>query len=300
MSICRLTHGYTFKNLVAQPACRIDSKHDLQATDNPQAGKGALTNSLQHCGRFVFTFLALTCCGSNLAQTLPRSTGNTLTAAFPDAPLAQTPAQPFASATQHGVVASLPPARRYAQVIEPGQKAYELTAPDKLVFSFTEVTRPITLLPGLYSASYEQLFNTDPKYGHDAGAYGEKFGAAMLRSASVRVFSDGIFAGAFHQDPRYYRIAQGSLLHRGLLSARQAIIRRGDDGNDQFNYSGIAGRAVAAALVATYYPEPSVTGKVVGLTFATSIASDAGGNLVLEFLPNIIRKFPVMQKLRIE
>ena len=42
----------------------------------------------------------------------------------------------------------------------------------------------------------------------------------MLRSASVRVFSDGILAAAFHQDPRYYRIAEGSIFHRGLLSAR--------------------------------------------------------------------------------
>jgi hypothetical protein len=46
-----------------------------------------------------------------------------------------------------------------------------------------------------------------------------------------------------------------------------------------------------AALTLTYYPEPSHTAKVVGLTFATSIATDAGGNLVLEFLPNIVRKF---------
>jgi len=53
-------------------------------------------------------------------------------------------------------------------------------------------------------------------------------------------------------------------------------------------------------LVVTYYPEPSVTAKVVGLTFASSIATDAGGNLILEFLPNIIRKFPIMQKLRLE
>jgi hypothetical protein len=122
----------------------------------------------------------------------------------------------------------------------------------------------------------------------------------MLRSASVRIFSDGIFAATFHQDPRYYRIGEGSIVHRGLMSARQAIVRRGNDGTDQFNYSGIAGRAAAAALVVTYYPEPSITSKVVGLTFATSIATDAGGNLVLEFLPNIIRKFPIMEKLRLE
>ena len=92
----------------------------------------------------------------------------------------------------------------------------------------------------------------------------------------------------------------GSLVHRGLLSARQAFVRRNDDGVNQFNYSGIVGRAASAVTVLGYYPSPSRTGKVVGLTFATSIASDMGGNLVLEFLPNIIRKFPIMQKLRLE
>ena len=196
--------------------------------------------------------------------------------------------------------ATFPPARRYAQVIEPRQTAEPFSGPEKLVFSLTEIARPITLLPSLYSASYEQLFNSDPKYGHDAGAFGEKFGASMLRRASLRVFADGAFATAFHQDPRYYRIAHGSIFHRSLLSMRQAIIRRGDDGDNQFNYSGIAGRAVSAALTVTYYPEPSVTAKVVGTTFLYSIATDAGGNLLLEFLPNMIRKFPIMQKLRLE
>jgi hypothetical protein len=164
----------------------------------------------------------------------------------------------------------------------------------------TEIARPITLLPAVYSAGYEQLFNTDPKYGHDAGAFGDKFGAAMLRRASVRIFSDGVLAAAFHQDPRYYRIAQGSIIHRGLLSARQALVRRRDDGASQFNYSGIVGRAAAAALVVTYYPEPSVTAAVVANTFWTSIVTDAGGNLVVEFLPSIVHKFPIMRKLRLE
>jgi hypothetical protein len=68
------------------------------------------------------------------------------------------------------------------------ETAQQFTSTDKLMFSFAEVARPITLLPALYSASYEQLFNSDPKYGHDAGAFGEKFGASMLRSASVRVY----------------------------------------------------------------------------------------------------------------
>jgi hypothetical protein len=245
----------------------------------------------------LFVCATLPVCALACAQQTITNSGNP-DVALVDAPQPQPDA---ASAEVHQMVtAPIAPARRYAQSIEPNQRAYTFTPTNKIVYSLTLVARPITLLPSLYSASYEQIFNSDPKYGHDAGAFGEKFGASMLRSASVRIFADGVFASAFHQDPRYYRVAQGGLFHRALFSARQAIIRRGDDGSDQFNYSGIAGRAAAAALVVTYYPEPSITAKVVGLTFATSIATDAGGNLVLEFLPNVIRKFPIMQKLRIE
>jgi hypothetical protein len=216
------------------------------------------------------------------------------------APQSNPPSESFAPVAQQMVIPPLPPARRYAQVIEPGQATETFSPPEKLVFSFTEVARPITLIPALYSSGWEQIFLTDPKYGSDAGAFGEKFGAALLRSTSVRVFSDGILASAFHQDPRYYRIAHGSAFHRGLLSAEQAVVRRNDSGEEEFNYSGVLGRAAAAALTTTYYPSPSVTGRVVGLTFATSMATDAGGNLVLEFLPSIIRKFPIMKKLRLE
>jgi hypothetical protein len=189
---------------------------------------------------------------------------------------------------------------KYGQVIEPVDTAQQFTPKDKIMFSFAEVDRPITLLPALYSASYEQLFNTDPKYGHDTGAFGEKFGASMLRSASVRVFSDGILASAFHQDPRYYRIGEGSVIHRGLRSAMQALVRRGDDGTSQINFSGIGGRAAAAALTVTYYPEPSITAAVVASTFLISIATDAGSDLLLEFFPSAARRFPIMQKLRID
>ena len=261
--------------------------------------RAALRNSLQLC-RLGFISLTISWAGAGRAQSMPTAPSTAVAASFVDAPQPQHPAGTHDQLRQQMIVSPLPPARRYAESIEPGQTAHPFTAAEKLVFSLTLVARPITLLPALYSSSYEQLFNTDPKYGHDTGAFGEKFGAAMLRTASVRILSNGVMAAAFHQDPRYYRIAHGSIIHRGLFSARQAIIHRRDNGEEQFNYAGITGRAVAAALVATYYPGPSATGRVVTLTFLTSIATDAGGNLVVEFLPNIIHKFPIMQKLRIE
>ena len=193
-----------------------------------------------------------------------------------------------------------PLAEKYAQVIEPGQTAQPLSGAGKMILSLRESARPITLLPALYSAGYEQLRESNPKYGNDSGAFAAKFGAAMLRSASMRTFSDGVFAAAFHQDPRYYRVAYGSIVDRGLHSAEQAVVRRGDDGSRQVNFSGIAGRAAAAVLTLAYYPPVSQTRNVVLSTFGTSIASDAGGNLVLEFLPDLAHKFPILKKLQIK
>lgn len=263
-----------------------------------QTGNKSLTKFLRHpCRLFCISLILSVSALSQQATGIP---GIVAKQALPDAPQAQTSPQQFAHGTQQMNLGSVRPPRKYAQVIEPGQTPHPFNSVDKVIFSFTEVARPITLLPALYSASYEQLFQTDPKYGNDSGAYGEKIGAALLRRATLRVYTDGIFAAAFHQDPRYYRVARGSLVHRGLLSAEQAFVRRSDDGIHQVNYSGIAGRALSAVTVLGYYPSRSRTGKVVGLTFATSIASDMGGNLVLEFLPNVIRKFPIMQKLRLE
>jgi hypothetical protein len=274
-----------------EPPARLDwNKTNLEVQ------RGVLTNFARQFCRLLLICLAITATGP--AQTTFGSPSTMTAAPLPDAPQAQSSGQQFEPTARQ--MATLPPPRKYAQVIEPGQTAQRFTPVDKVIFSFTEVARPITLIPALYSASYEQLFQTDPKYGNDSGAFGEKIGAALLRRATLRVYSDGIFASAFHQDPRYYRIVSGSIVHRSLLSARQAFVRRSDDGVNQFNYSGIVGRAASAVTVLGYYPSPSRTGKVVGLTFATSIASDMGGNLVLEFLPNIIRKFPVMQKLRLE
>jgi hypothetical protein len=207
---------------------------------------------------------------------------------MPDAPAPQPAGETSTS--------SSPPVKKYDSVIDPGQIAPRYSGMDKMIFSARENLRVVTIFTSLYSTGYEQLADSDPKYGSDAGAGAARFGASMLRSATVKTLSDGIFSTAFHQDPRYYRIAHGGIWSRGLRSASRALIRRSDDGNDQVNFSGIAGRAAAAVLTLAYYPAPSQTTKVVLSTFGTSIATNAGGNLVVEFLPDVARKFPFIER----
>ena len=238
-------------------------------------------------------FCLFACAQAGVTQTLAAS-------ALPDAPQVQRHARPAAPEKGELAEGVAPLADKYDQVIEPGQTAQPLSGAAKMILSLREDMRPTTLLPAFYSTGYEQLRGTDPKYGSDSGAGAAKFGAAMVRSGSVRIFADGLFAALFHQDPRYYRVGDGSIVHRGLLSAEQAVVRRGDNGSNQVNISGFAGRGAAAALTLAYYPPVSQTTKVVLSTFGTSIATDAGGNLVLEFFPDIARKVPFLKKIQIK
>src|ERR1700727_1908659 len=116
--------------------------------------------------------LALICCGSGLAQGTASLPEISPVVALPDTSLAL----PFAPVAQQISIAVVPPKHKYSQIVEPDETAQHFSSMDKMMFSFAEVARPVTLLAALYSASYEQIFNTDPKYGQGAGAFGEKFG----------------------------------------------------------------------------------------------------------------------------
>ncbi len=228
------------------------------------------------------------------------SSAEATSAALPDAPQAQTQTQAQEEANESfltTIARKIVPARNYPPVaakwnatINPGQQVSKFTALDKLQFSLREEINPLALFDGALSAGYDQLTDGDPKYGSDSGAFGERFGAAMLRQTTNRIMGDGVYAAAFRQDPRYYRIAKGSILHRGLGSVRQTFVRRtGSDGHPGFNYSGILGIASSSVTTLGYYPEKSANGSVVARSFGTSIATNAGAKLLLEFVPDVIR-----------
>ena len=158
-----------------------------------------------------------------------------------------------------------------------------------MVYVLHEQFSPLALLPIFTSAGYGQLADSNPRYGVDSGAFGERLGADAVRQASMRFFADGLMPVVLHEDPRYYRKATGSYVSRGVYAAERSVIDRHDSGKNGFNFAGVSGRLFASALTAAYYPDPSVGAGVVLETWGTSIAGDAGNNLFREFLPDALR-----------
>jgi hypothetical protein len=156
-----------------------------------------------------------------------------------------------------------------------------------MMFWLHEEVQPMSLFPAFTSAGWGQLVGSDPKYGSDSGAFGERLGAAALRQATFRFFADSFMPTITHEDPRYFRKAHGKITARGVYAAERVFVSQRDDGSHGFNYAGTIGRAAASALTMAYYPAQSANGRVAAETWGISLAGWAGVNLFHEFWPDV-------------
>jgi hypothetical protein len=180
-------------------------------------------------------------------------------------------------------------ANKQDTIINPGEHAPPLSPADKLLYAGHEQTRWAVLMPGVISAGYGHLVDTDPHVGSDLGGFGDRLGLTMIRQATDRFSGDGIFTALFHQDPRFYRIGHGPLVHRGLLAVKQTYMRLNDDRQERPSFSGLLGHATGSFLAMTYYPHESATAAIAARGFGTAVAGDMGSKLLLEFGPDALR-----------
>lgn len=193
------------------------------------------------------------------------------------------------SIRQSSVAGSQKQAPRLAKYIGPDEQTVRLSAKEKLELSGWEQLQPYSFGTQILAAGWEHLLNSNPKYGSDKAGFGERLGAAAIRQDSQAILSDGVFAAAFREDPRYYRKGSGKFLGRIWYSASRVLVTRTDAGNATTNASQLVGYAGAAALTMTYYPAVSATWSNTTEGYAVSLAGAALGNEVHEFTPDLIK-----------
>ena len=89
----------------------------------------------------------------------------------------------------------------------------------------------------------------------------------------------------FKQDPRYFYKGTGSTRSRVGYAISRAVVRKGDNGRWQPDYSRVLGHLASAGISNLYYPPEDRHG--VGLTLtntAIALGGAAIGNLMQEFL----------------
>ncbi len=92
------------------------------------------------------------------------------------------------------------------------------------------------------------------------------------------------------QDPRYFVLGEGSILHRTGYALSRSVVTRTRAGRRAFNLSEIGGNAVAAGISNAYHPRGDRTWTDTASRWGMQVMWDTLTNELKEFWPDIRRK----------
>jgi hypothetical protein len=146
---------------------------------------------------------------------------------------------------------------------------------------------PFTFVSAGLTAGIGQATNSFVQYGQGAEGYGKRYGAALADNTDANLFGNFVYPALFKEDPRYFRLGEGTIRHRLFYSMAQVVEVKKDSGGRTFNFANVLGAATAGTISNVYYPSND---RGVGLTASrAAIALGYGslGNLFLEFWPDL-------------
>jgi hypothetical protein len=196
---------------------------------------------------------------------------------------------------------ALKPVFKYAphlqMIVLPGEIADPMSVHDKVSAGLKNSVSLFSATGWLAAARWGQLTDGSPNYGTDSGAFGQRLGAAAIRSTSNGLFSRSLFASIFHEDPRYFVMGSGHpFLKRLVYAVTRPIITRTDNDHSTPNFALFAGNAAGSALTVTYYPAQNTTFSEVAKTFGGSLGGSALSFVADEFIVDALVDLHFMKK----
>jgi len=139
-------------------------------------------------------------------------------------------------------------------------------------------------------ATLYQLENQNPSFGQGMSGYATRFAAAYGDQMIGNMMTEGIVPSLLHEDPRYFRLGEGSDWARARYALTRIFVVRTDSGRNTFNFSEWGGNAAAVALSNAWYPDTrTVSDNAQKLLI--QCATDAFSQVLKEFWPDVKRHF---------
>jgi hypothetical protein len=170
-------------------------------------------------------------------------------------------------------------------------KAEPITSSQKFHLFFKGAFDPYQFLLAGIDAGIGQAENSNPGYNQGFAGFARRYGANYGDNFSGNFFGNAVLPSLLHQDPRYFRLGHGSVLHRTLYSVSTSLRTRGDNGNWQPAYSNLLGNLIGASISNLYYPDgdrglyPTLR-RSLSITYQGTI-----GGLLQEFYPDAVQKY---------
>lgn len=146
---------------------------------------------------------------------------------------------------------------------------------------------PLIFLGAGYAGLY-QLENTHPEFGQGFKGYLRRFGTSYCDQVSGNLMTEGLFPILLHEDPRYFRMAEGSKLKRTWYALGRILVTRTDAGAKSFNFAEVIGNGVAAGIGLSYYPDNRDLPDYMQ-NWGIQLGTDAASQVLKEFWPDVKR-----------
>jgi hypothetical protein len=173
----------------------------------------------------------------------------------------------------------------------PSLKAYQpLTPGEKFKMASEDSFDRGAFILGALFGGEAQLAKATPSFGQGVAGYARYFATSYADFAIGNFMTEAIYPTVLHQDPRYFRRGDGSVLSRLGYAVGQIFWTHRDSGGMQFNFSEIVGNSTAVAISNAYRPDnrdASDAAKSLGV----QIGVDMAGNILKEFSPELAHAF---------
>jgi hypothetical protein len=139
-------------------------------------------------------------------------------------------------------------------------------------------------------AGISQAQDSFPEYGQGASGYAKRYGAAFTDQVSSGFFTNFVYPTMLHEDPRYFRLGEGSFKHRFGYALTQEFIGHKDSGGRSFAWSNVLGAVTAGSISNAYYPAADRGFALTMSRAGISLLYGSLGGLEDEFWPDIYQK----------
>jgi hypothetical protein len=159
-----------------------------------------------------------------------------------------------------------------------------LNSRQKFKLSWKAIADPVSFAEVGVTAAIQQSRNDFSQFGSGGDGYAKRFAAVYATELTNTLINNAVLPSLFKQDPRYFYKGTGSASSRVGYAVSRAVVRKGDNGHWQPDYSRIVGHLASGAISNLYYPSQD---RHVGLAFqnaAIGLAGAAVGNLMQEFV----------------
>lgn len=163
-----------------------------------------------------------------------------------------------------------------------------LTAEQKLKIAVKDsFDYPLVLLGAAYAGLY-QLEDSHPQFGQGFKGYTKRFGTSYTDQVAGNMMAEAFLPILLRQDPRYFRMSEGSKGQRAWYAISRIVVTRNDSGQKAFNYSEVLGNGISAGIGLSYYRDNRNVPDYLS-NWGIQLATDATSQLLKEFWPDVKR-----------